>query len=46
MHLFHVNSKIKMDTIIGFFIFQLYVPVISRALGSRNINDEIIKHET
>ena len=29
-----------MDTIIGFFIFQLHVPVISRALGSSNIKDE------
>ena len=29
-----------MGTIIGFFIFQLHVPVISRVLGSSNIKDE------
>ena len=29
IHLLYINSKIKMDTIIGFFIFQLHVPVIS-----------------
>ena len=36
-----MNSKIEMGTIIGFFIFQLRVPVISRALASSNIKDEI-----
>ena len=33
-----------METIIGFFIFQLRVPVIfSRVLGSSNIKDETYK---